>query len=73
MSAPPRQLAPETLVDIRSITCGYGDAPVLRDVTVTLSRGQFTGVVGPSGSGKTSLLRAITGHMPLHRGRKGPG
>jgi ABC-type Mn2+/Zn2+ transport system ATPase subunit len=68
MSAPPRQLAPETLVDIRSITCGYGDAPVLRDVTVTLSRGQFTGVVGPSGSGKTSLLRAITGHMPLHRG-----
>ena len=33
----------------------------LRDVGLTLSKGEFTGLVGPSGSGKTTLLNIIGG------------
>src|SRR4029077_3933548 len=33
----------------------------LRDVDLTLYRGEFTAIVGPSGSGKSTILNMITG------------
>ena len=33
----------------------------LKDVDLTLSKGEFTGLIGPSGSGKTTLLNIIGG------------
>jgi iron complex transport system ATP-binding protein len=38
-----------------------GERPVLKDVTVTLERGQVIAVLGPNGAGKTSLLRTMAG------------
>ena len=49
------------LVRLEAVTCRYGADPVLRDVDLSVSDGQFSGVVGPSGSGKTTLLRTLTG------------
>jgi ABC-type Mn2+/Zn2+ transport system ATPase subunit len=55
------------LVEVQHCTFGYGGAPVLRDVDVTIEPGQFTGIVGPSGSGKTSLLKVLLGTVkPQH-------
>ncbi|MEJ7749474.1 MAG: ATP-binding cassette domain-containing protein, partial [Candidatus Limnocylindrales bacterium] len=51
------------------VSCGYDGEPVLRDVTLTIPRGSFVGVVGPSGAGKTTLLRAIVGVVPRVEGR----
>lgn len=59
---------PEPLVELRAVTCGYGEAPALRDVSLALQQGGFVGIVGPSGSGKTTLLRTITGQVPAARG-----
>ena len=39
----------------------YGDTAALRDVTLTLEKGEVLALVGPSGSGKTSLLRLVAG------------
>jgi len=42
------------------VAFGYGDgAPVLRDVSFTISPGQVVGVVGPTGSGKSTVLSLI--------------
>jgi ABC-type Mn2+/Zn2+ transport system ATPase subunit len=49
------------LIRFERVTCRYGMEPVLVNVDLTVSEGDFVGIVGPSGSGKTTLLRAIAG------------
>ncbi len=56
------------LVDVVGASFGYGGAPVLSDVDLTVPSGTFTGIVGPSGSGKTSLLRLLLGTVRPQRG-----
>jgi heme exporter protein A len=45
-----------------------GDAHVLRGVSLALDAGRCLQVTGPNGAGKTSLLRALTGLLPLESG-----
>jgi len=53
----------DPLIQLRSVSLGYGGAPVLRDITFTVYQGDFLAFVGPNGSGKTTLLRAIMGTL----------
>ncbi len=45
--------------------------PALRDVSLTLSRGDFVVLCGPSGCGKTTLLRQFKSSMAPHGKRSG--
>jgi len=51
------------LVSADGLSAGYGGAPVLRDVSFAVSRGQRVGVLGPNGGGKTTLFRALLGEL----------
>jgi ABC-type Mn2+/Zn2+ transport system ATPase subunit len=62
----PRQSGP--LIEVTGASFGYDGAPVLRDVSYTVTAGEFTGIVGPSGSGKTSLLKLLLGTVRPQRG-----
>ena len=42
---------------------------VLRGVSVAVPPGKIVAVLGANGAGKTTLLRAITGLLPVHRGK----
>ncbi len=54
-------------VAIRAKT--FGAAPVLRDVSFQLARGEVLAVLGPSGVGKSTLLRLIAGLDTDYDGR----
>ncbi|MBI4608151.1 MAG: metal ABC transporter ATP-binding protein [Candidatus Rokubacteria bacterium] len=54
---------PDPLVQLRSVSLGYGGIAVVREVTLTVHEGDFLAFVGPNGSGKTTLLRALTGTL----------
>lgn len=56
------------LLEVRQLTCGYDGPDVLKDVSLTVPRGGFVGLLGPNGSGKSTLLKAVTGVLPLRRG-----
>lgn len=63
------------LVTLEKVTCRYGKEPVLINIDLTVSEGDFVGIVGPSGSGKTTLLRAMAGVVRpiaghIHRDRE---
>lgn len=49
------------LLSLRNIAKDFGTTPVLRDVSLDVSAGEFLTILGESGSGKTTLLRIIAG------------
>ena len=51
----------EVAIEIEGVTVRLGDAAVLEDVSATVDRGRFVGLVGPNGAGKTTLLRTVAG------------
>jgi ABC-type Fe3+/spermidine/putrescine transport system ATPase subunit len=59
------------LVDVRleGVATGVGPRPWLHDVTVHVRYGEFFTFVGPPASGKTTVLRAVSGFIPLAAGR----
>ena len=64
---------PRPLVALERASVTLGGAPVLREVTLTLSTGDRWAVVGPNGSGKSTLLRLLRGDQwldPLSPGRR---
>lgn len=48
---------------LRGVTVGYGGAPVVNDVSVTVAAHEGLAILGPSGSGKTTLLYAVAGFL----------
>ncbi|MBW1980114.1 MAG: ABC transporter ATP-binding protein [Deltaproteobacteria bacterium] len=57
-----------TLVEARNIAFRYRSDWVLRDISFTLNRGEFLGLIGPNGSGKTTLLKIINGVLTPQQG-----
>jgi len=51
------------------VVCGYGDTMVLRGLAGAVGAGRVLGVLGRNGVGKTTLMRALSGFLPLQRGR----
>jgi zinc transport system ATP-binding protein len=59
----------EPLLSAHGLALGYGEVPVLRDVTLSVRAGEFWCWIGPNGSGKSTLLRAFLGLLEPLAGR----
>jgi branched-chain amino acid transport system ATP-binding protein len=51
------------LLDLASVTAGYGQRPVLHSVDLTIDDGEIVSLLGANGAGKTTTLRAISGSI----------
>lgn len=49
-----------SILEIKHLTKSFGDNEVLKDINITVNKGQVVSVIGPSGSGKSTLLRCAT-------------
>ena len=58
-----------SLLRIDGIEVGYGDLTAVRDVSLEVREGEVVALIGANGAGKTTTLRALSGLLPLRRGR----
>ncbi len=58
---------PESIL-VRNVYFKYGTQEALRDVNLTLQKGELLGLLGPNGGGKTTLFHLITTLFPVQRG-----
>ena len=56
------------VLELRGAAFGYEDRTVVRDVDLTIGRGEVVAVLGPNGAGKSTLVRGLLGLADLHRG-----
>ncbi|MCX6434527.1 MAG: amino acid ABC transporter ATP-binding protein [Actinobacteria bacterium] len=47
------------MIEIKNLYKSFGGDEVLKDICLTVKKGQVLGIIGPSGSGKSTLLRCI--------------
>ena len=57
------------MLTLESVTAGYGESMVLRDVNFSVGDGEVVALLGPNGAGKTTLLRTATGFVRPRSGR----
>ncbi|MFD1585441.1 metal ABC transporter ATP-binding protein [Halorientalis brevis] len=57
------------VVRFDGVSFGFGERPVLEDVSLTIDSGAFLGLVGPNGSGKTTLVELLLGLRRPDEGR----
>lgn len=58
----------KTILSVRDLSASYGPIRALRGVSLEVREGETVAVVGANGAGKTSLMRAVSGILPLAGG-----
>ena len=56
------------MVEVRRLGVSYGRIEAVRDISFTITPGEFVTLLGPSGCGKTTVLKMIAGLVPDHLG-----
>lgn len=56
------------ILDIKNLYKNYGSVEILKDINVSIDKGDFLVLVGPSGCGKSTLLNCIAGLEPISGG-----
>lgn len=58
----------ETLVEAKNLSVELGGREILRDVSLSVRRGEVVTLIGPNGAGKSTLVRILLGLMKPNRG-----
>lgn len=58
-----------SFIEINNVSKSFKNQQVLKDISLTLSRGKCYGIIGNNGSGKSMLLKSICGFIKIDTGR----
>ena len=58
----------DLLLDIQGLRASYGAVEVLRGIDFTVAKGEIVALLGTNGAGKSTILRCISGLMPVDAG-----
>jgi len=57
-----------SVLEVLDVTAGYGEADILKRVTLALQANEIVAIVGANGSGKSTLLKMIAGVVRAKEG-----
>ena len=57
------------LFQVENLFSGYGKIEVVRSLSLHVDEGEHVGLFGPNGHGKTTLLRTVSGLIPVQSGK----
>jgi len=57
------------MLKLQNVDTNYGVVAMLRDVSLEVMPGELVCILGPNGAGKTTTFRALSGLLPLARGK----
>ena len=58
----------KVVIEAEHLACQVGGKRILRDLSLTVMRGDRIGVLGPNGCGKSTLIRLLLGRLPPDQG-----
>ncbi|HMJ45934.1 MAG TPA: ATP-binding cassette domain-containing protein, partial [Ferruginibacter sp.] len=58
----------QSIVELKNVNIYQGDSLVLREVNISVDKGEFVYLVGKTGTGKSSLLKTMYGDLELREG-----
>jgi ATP-binding cassette subfamily F protein uup len=61
-------LSGQKVIEAKDLTFTFGDAPIIKNFSTTIWRGDKIGIIGPNGGGKTTLLRLLLGKLAPQEG-----
>lgn len=56
-------------LELQDVSVHYGRAIAIAGITFKIVQGEKVAIIGPNGTGKTTLMKAISGLLPLERGK----
>ncbi|MFL2914848.1 MAG: helical backbone metal receptor [Nitrospinia bacterium] len=60
-----RRVAMNPHLEVKNLVFAYDSEPILKDISLSVEKGEFIGLIGPNGSGKSTLLKLMGGVMNL--------
>lgn len=57
-----------TIIDIKNLCFAYSDQEILHNISTKIEQNDFVAIVGQNGTGKSTLLKVITGLLPIKTG-----
>ncbi|MFZ2831935.1 MAG: metal ABC transporter ATP-binding protein [Minisyncoccia bacterium] len=54
-------MPPEPYIELDNVSFAYDTTPVLQNLSFTIRKGEYLGIIGPNGGGKTTLIKIILG------------
>ncbi|MFC1521295.1 ATP-binding cassette domain-containing protein [Elusimicrobiota bacterium] len=56
------------MIEVKNLTKNYGTVTAVKNVNLSISKGEIVGFLGPNGAGKSTTLKVLAGYLPQTSG-----